>query len=111
LQILAEILRIARAGARKTRIMYQANLSFAMLNKYLGYALETELVACPDGECYVATSKGREFMEKYDKYVLRSSQVEDQMQAMAREKAMLEQGYMAKQRRSGSSTVRNASRK
>jgi len=110
LQILAEILKIVRAGARKTRIMYQANLSFAMLKKYLDYALETELVACPDGECYVATPKGHEFLEKYDRYLLRSSQVEDQMQAMAKEKAMLEEGYIAKQRRNGSSAVRNASR-
>ena len=99
LEILAEILRIVRTGARKTRIMYQANLSFSMLKKYLDYARETELVACPDGSCYFATPKGHEFLEKYEKYLLRSKQVEDQLEIMAKERAMLEKGYMRRQRR------------
>lgn len=109
LQILAEILKIVRTGARKTRIMYQANLSFTMLKKYLDYALDTELVACPDGSCYVATEKGHEFLERYDKYLMRSSQVEDQMQAMAKEKELLEQGYMGKQKSKDARVDQNTS--
>jgi predicted transcriptional regulator len=111
LQILAEILRIVRPGARKTRIMYQANLSFMMLKKYLDFALETELVACPETRgCYFATPKGHEFLERYDKFLLRSSKVEDEMQAMAKERAMLEESFMGRERRRDSSAVRTASR-
>ena len=100
LQILAEILKIVKSGAGKTRIMYQANLSFTMLKKYLNYAQETKLVTCPEnGNRYFATPKGHEFLEKYERYLLRNRQVEDQLQAMAKERAMLEEGYMGRQRR------------
>jgi len=110
LEILAEILRIVRGGARKTRIMYQANLSFSMLKKYLDYAQETELVVCPEnGSCYFATPKGHEFLEKYEKYLLRSRQVEDQLETMAKERAMLEEGYTRRQRRKDPSAVQSAS--
>lgn len=110
MQILAEILKIVRGGARKTRIMYQANLSFAMLKKYLKYAQETELVVCPEnGSCYFATPKGHEFLEKYDRYLLRNKQVEDQLRSMAKERAMLEDGYVGRQRRRGPSAVDSSS--
>jgi predicted transcriptional regulator len=111
LQILAEILKIVRSGARKTRIMYQANLSFTMLKKYLDYAQKTELVVCPENSsCYFATPKGHEFLEKYDRYLLRNRQVEDQLQAMAKERAMLEEGYTGRQRRKGPSAIQATSR-
>ena len=109
MQILAEILRIARTGARKTRIMYQANLSFHMLKKYLDYALQTELMECPEtGGCYIATRKGHEFLEKYERYLLHNNQVEDQLQAMSKERAMLEENYMGKQKRTDPSAARVA---
>ncbi len=98
LQILADILDAAGSGARKTRIMYQANLSFRLLNRYLGYALEIELVSVPcsgDG-CYALTPKGYEFLEKYNKYSLRSKQLEEQQRAIVKEKATLEENYVAK---------------
>jgi predicted transcriptional regulator len=111
LQILAEILKIVRSGARKTKIMYQANLSFAMLKKYLDYAKETDLVICPENSsCYFATNKGHEFLEKYERYLLRNRQVEDQLQAMAKERAMLEEGYTGRQRRKDPSAVQATSR-
>ena len=111
LQILAEILKIVRGGARKTRIMYQANLSFSMLKKYLNYAQETELVVCQkNGSCYFATPKGHEFLEKYERYLLRNRQVEDQLQSVAKERTMLEEGYMRRQMGKGSSAVQAASR-
>ena len=34
-EIIAEILRIAKRGAKKTRIVYGANLNFKMLDNYL----------------------------------------------------------------------------
>jgi hypothetical protein len=77
--------------------MYQANLSFRLLEKYLDYALKAELIAMQskDSRFYFATMKGREFLEKYDKYSLRNKQLEDMSKALAREKAMLDD-YMAR---------------
>jgi predicted transcriptional regulator len=110
LQILADILRIVRTGAKKTRIMYQANLSFMMLKKYLDFALETELVVCPETKgCYFATPKGHEFLEKYEKFLLRSNKVEDELEAMAKERAMLEENFMRRERRGDLSGLRAAS--
>ena len=44
IDILAEIIRVAKNGASKTRIMYKVNLSFAVVNKYLEYMLSSELL-------------------------------------------------------------------
>ena len=43
LDIIAEMLEVARDGALKTKIMYEANLSFAQLNEYLSFLLEIGL--------------------------------------------------------------------
>jgi predicted transcriptional regulator len=98
LQILADILSVARGGARKTRIMYQANLSFRLLNRYLGYAMEIELISASrsgDGR-YALTLKGHEFLEKYSKYSLQSRQLEEQQRVIVKEKATLEENYVAR---------------
>jgi predicted transcriptional regulator len=98
MQILVEILKAAKTGARKTRIMYQANLSFDLLKKYLDYALQAGLVVPPSesNRVYSVSDRGCDFLERYDRYMLRSTQVEDQLRAMARERAMLEENYVAK---------------
>jgi predicted transcriptional regulator len=100
-EILAEILAAVKTGARKTRIMYQANLSFDMLKKYLGYALQAGLVVPPSESngVYSVSDRGCDFLERYDRYMLRNTQVEDQLRVMARERAMLEENYVAKMSR------------
>lgn len=37
IEIIAEMLRVGENGAGKTRIMYNANLSYKQIQKYLGY--------------------------------------------------------------------------
>ena len=98
MQIIADILMVVRNGARKTRIMYQANLSYRLLNQYLDYAMEASLisVSSEDNGHYIVTPKGFEFLEKYNKYLQRSNQLEEQLQNVAYEKAMLEKNYIAK---------------
>ena len=39
LQIIADMLRVGENGAGKTEIMYSANLSYAQIQKYLGFLL------------------------------------------------------------------------
>jgi predicted transcriptional regulator len=98
LQILADILDAVRGGARKTRIMYHANLSFRLLDRYLSYALETELVSapCSDDCCYRLTPRGQEFLEKYVKYSMKSKQLEERRRFIVKEKALLEEDYLAR---------------
>jgi len=45
MEIMAEILRIARKGARKTHIVYGANLNFKLLQEYLNELEKAGLVA------------------------------------------------------------------
>jgi len=67
IQIAADILEIAKNGSRKTRIMYLGNLSFDLLHKYLDMLVNHELLETRgDPErSYVATEKGRRFLEDY----------------------------------------------
>jgi predicted transcriptional regulator len=69
LGIIAEILEIAKDGALKTQIMYNANLSFAQLNEYLKYMLKIRLIDRLDAhgkEVYMTTEKGSGFLQRHD---------------------------------------------
>jgi len=39
IEIIADMLRVGENGAGKTEIMYSANMSYAQIQKYLGYLL------------------------------------------------------------------------
>jgi predicted transcriptional regulator len=66
-QIAADILEIAKAGSRKTRIMYLGNLSFDLLQKYLDMLVNYELLEIhgSSDKSYIATPKGKQFLEDY----------------------------------------------
>lgn len=65
LEIVAEILRTARKGAKKTRIVYGANLNFKMLNEYLAKLEAAGLVSRSEdnGGIIETTDKGKEYLE------------------------------------------------
>ncbi|UCG45545.1 MAG: hypothetical protein JSV58_01825 [Candidatus Bathyarchaeota archaeon] len=70
LYIIADILSIAKSGSLKTQIMYKANLSFAQLNEYLSFLLETKLIVSnsrAEKTVYKVTSKGMRFLQNYAK--------------------------------------------
>jgi len=66
--IVAEILHIARRGARKTRIVYGANLNFKLLNEYLDRLEKAGLVQKDfDEEGLIKTTeKGKKYLEYYE---------------------------------------------
>lgn len=71
LEITANILEIAKEGSRKTRIMYQGNLSFDLAEKYLKQLEQLGLVEVRniDGEkTYHVTTKGTEYLTDF--YIL-----------------------------------------
>jgi predicted transcriptional regulator len=70
LEIAAEILKLAKKGAKKTRIVYGANLNFKMLEEYLEKLKKSGLIMnSPDNDRLIKTTeKGREYLQQF--YVL-----------------------------------------
>jgi predicted transcriptional regulator len=79
LDIVGEILVIASVKARKTRIMYQANLSFVQVERYLQSLLENGLVESFDGAFYLITPKGKEFLQTHTEYLTRTRRLGEQV--------------------------------
>jgi predicted transcriptional regulator len=68
LNIVSEILEIAKEGTLKTQIMYKANLSFTQLNDYLKFMLKTTLLtefSARGKTMYATTEKGLDFLQLY----------------------------------------------
>jgi len=89
LQIIADILYIANDRARKTRIMYQANLSYKLLCRYLDEVLDAGLVRSADDDCYVLTAKGKEFLSRHESYAKRCESLEEHLNSVNDEKSAL----------------------
>jgi predicted transcriptional regulator len=66
LDLIADILLAARQGAKKTEILYKANLNFKRVENYLSYLEEKELIETTGRE-YKTTEKGKEFLHDYQK--------------------------------------------
>ena len=44
IEIIAEMLRIGENGAGKTEIMYNANMSYSQIQKYLGFLISHDFI-------------------------------------------------------------------
>jgi predicted transcriptional regulator len=62
-EIIAEILQVAKNGAKKTRIMYSCNLTYGATGEFLTYLLETGLLRI--GNSFHTTEKGLQFLKVY----------------------------------------------
>lgn len=84
IQIAADILEIAKEGSRKTRIMYLCNLSFDLLQKYLEMLVNFDLIEVSGGSerSYVATDKGRRFLNDYYELQKYSEMVDSKRRAL-----------------------------
>jgi predicted transcriptional regulator len=93
LDIIADILHaVSEGSAKKTQIMYQANLSYRLLTKYLAEVIKACLVRLQrEKRCYVLTSKGREFLEKYKKYSRRNKRLEKGLDDLQNHRKVLEE--------------------
>jgi predicted transcriptional regulator len=66
MDIIAEILQIAKRGARKTRIVYGANINFKLLNKYLNQLINAELITKNyEDNVIKTTNKGEDYLKQY----------------------------------------------
>jgi len=91
LDIIADILKVANRRAKKTQIMYQANLSHRLLIRYLNVVRKACLVSFDSKENrFVLTSKGKKFLESYKEYSRRNKHVEKQLSDVNNKRKVLE---------------------
>jgi predicted transcriptional regulator len=66
LDICADILQVAKAGAKKTQIVYQANLNFKIVKGYLQRLISNGMLdPSHEGKLFITTSLGVDFLERY----------------------------------------------
>lgn len=68
LDICADMLRVSRIGAKKSHLVYKANLNFLIVKKYLNRLVDNGLLD-HSGDRFYITNKGSEFLDRYDTMV------------------------------------------
>jgi predicted transcriptional regulator len=92
LDIIADILQVVSQNAKKTQIMYQANLSYKVLTRYLRQVSESSLIDFEHEErCYTLTDKGREFLEVYKDFDRTNKSIEKHLNDANNKKKTLEE--------------------
>jgi hypothetical protein len=79
--------------------MYQANLSYRLLCRYLEQVVDAGLVRSED-ECFALTPKGRDFLDRHEKYSKRRKSLEQHLDYVNGEKVALEKMCMSLDRTS-----------
>jgi predicted transcriptional regulator len=91
LNIIADILTVTSRTAKRTQIMYQANLSYKVLRRYLDEVVSAALVSFEDEkQCYVLTEKGKTFLSVYREYIKTSRGIKKRLDAARKKKRTLE---------------------
>jgi len=65
LDIMADMIKTARHGARKTQLVYRCNLNFKIVKRYIGYLLDNGFFT-HDPPRYYATEKGCMYLTRYE---------------------------------------------
>ncbi len=66
-ELLADLLKSSKGGARKTSLMYAANLSFDLLNKYLALLAENGFIEKKDGFIF-PSRRGAAYLRRFSRY-------------------------------------------
>jgi predicted transcriptional regulator len=91
LDIIADILKVASLRARKTQIMFQANLNHKVLQKYLEEVMSARLISYEVGtHLFLLTDKGQEFLKAYERYSKTNKNVEKWLGDIATKRKVLE---------------------
>lgn len=79
-EIISDILTLSRNGAKKTELIYQGNLSYTQVQKYLPFLIERQILEVQEtknngnsGKLYKITQKGTAFLEDIDKVLVHFS--------------------------------------
>jgi predicted transcriptional regulator len=90
LDIARAVLSIASVRARKTKIMYGANLSFHQVQKYLCVLLRNGLLEHDADSGYLITAAGKEFLCLYADYLERSKGLSQEVEKNTKDRLKLE---------------------
>ncbi len=91
-QIVADMLATIVDGTKKTRIMYGANLSYALTSKYLRRLQDCGLVQHDDDyKCYRLTHAGKYYLSEYSKYKAIEEQVLAKISLFEEKRGLLKQ--------------------
>jgi len=91
IDIIADILRVAETKVKKTQIMYRANLSYTVLQKYLAELTEASLIAYKDDtQNYILTNKGKEYLKLYKEYSKANKHIEKRLTTARTKKNVLD---------------------
>ncbi len=88
IDIVAAVLKAARDGSNKTKIMFSANLSYQLLEKYLQNVVRLGFVAA-NGTDYRLTDVGELFLLRYASYDDNRFKVEQLAKRLAEERIFL----------------------
>ncbi len=68
IEISADILKVALHGAKKSHIVYRANLNFELVKKYLKHLSDASLINLPsiENRLFKTTPKGKEYINQYE---------------------------------------------
>ena len=92
LDIIADILEVVSLDAKKTQIMFKANLSYRVLIKYLSEILEASLITFEqERRCYTLTNKGHDFLNAYKDYCITNKHVEKRLNQITKTKKALDE--------------------
>ena len=86
--IVAAILEAANSGVSKTRVMFMANLSFSLLEKYLDVVVGAGFVRVESCR-YMLTEHGREFLNQYKHFHERNVRAQKLLEALGCEREKL----------------------
>lgn len=67
LDICADLLNVARGGAKKTQLVYRANLNFKIIKKYITRLSEYGFLESEGGR-YFTTDKGNRYLVQYREF-------------------------------------------
>ncbi len=88
LSLVAAILEAANPGASKTHIMFSANLSFSLLEKYLEVASRAGFLQL-NGSKYCLTELGQEFLREYKHFHERFDRAQRMLDSLVSERERL----------------------
>ncbi len=91
LDIIADILNVASQAAKKTQIMYQANLSYKVLQRYLNEIIDASLINFENhDQRYKLTIKGYQYLDAYKDYARCSKNMEKHLNDFSVKRKVLE---------------------
>ena len=90
LEIVHEVLSTALVKVCKTRIMYQANLSYIQLGRYLKALVGNSLLSFDGDAGYLTTNSGQEFLQLYEKYLEHSTRLKGEVEGHEKARLHLE---------------------